>query len=102
MAMPAAYVTVACDPVNLAIEAQISAPGLTWIDRQLLVKVSTLSSSGFGAEVREAMDQRIDHLVDQRLARRQGRRVAFAPTYSIPCAGASSTRPPPIYRRKPG
>jgi type IV secretory pathway VirD2 relaxase len=63
---------------DLAIEAQISAPGLTWIDRQLLVKVSTLSSSGFGAEVREAMDQRIDHLVDQRLARRQGRRVAFA------------------------
>ena len=63
---------------DLAIEAQISAPGVTWIDRQLLVKVSALSSGGFGAEVREAMDRRIDHLVEQGLARRQGRRVVFA------------------------
>ena len=63
---------------DLAIEAQISAAGATWLDRQLLAKESALSSGGFGAEVREAMDQRIDHLVDQRLARRQGQRVIFA------------------------
>ena len=63
---------------DLAIEAQVSAPGLTWIDRQLLAKESALSSGGFGAEVREAMDRRIDHLVEQGLARRQGQRVAFA------------------------
>ena len=37
-----------------------------------------LSGGGFGAEVREAMDRRIDHLVEQDLARRQGRRVIFA------------------------
>ena len=63
---------------DLAIEAQVSAAGATWIDRQLLAKKSALSSGGFGAEVREAMDRRIDHLVEQDLARRQGQRVIFA------------------------
>ena len=37
---------------DLAIEAQISAPGATWLDRQLLAKESALSGGGFGAEVR--------------------------------------------------
>ena len=37
---------------DLAIEAQISAARATWLDRQLLAKESTLSSGGFGAEVR--------------------------------------------------
>ena len=63
---------------DLTIEAQVSAPGATWIDRQLLAKESALSGGGFGAEVREAMDRRIDHLVEQDLARRQGQRVIFA------------------------
>ena len=63
---------------DLAIEAQISAAGATWLDRQLLAKESALSSGGFGAEVRQAMDRRIDHLVEQDLARRQGQRVIFA------------------------
>ena len=63
---------------DLAIEAQISAAGATWLDRQLLAKESALSSGGFGAELRQAMDRRIDHLVEQDLARRQGQRVIFA------------------------
>ena len=63
---------------DLAIEAQISAPGATWIDRQLLAKQSALSGAGFGAEVREAMDRRVDYLVEQDLARRQGQPVIFA------------------------
>jgi type IV secretory pathway VirD2 relaxase len=63
---------------DLAIEAQVSAPGATWIDRQLLAKDSMLSGGGFGAEVREAMDRRVDHLVRQGLAERQGQRVVFA------------------------
>jgi hypothetical protein len=63
---------------DLAIEAQVSASGATWLDRQLLARESALGSSGFGAEVREAMDRRIDHLVEQDLARRQGQRVVFA------------------------
>jgi type IV secretory pathway VirD2 relaxase len=63
---------------DLTIEAQISAPGATWIDRQLLAKDPALSSGGFGAEVREAMDQRIDHLARNGMAERQGQRVVFA------------------------
>ena len=63
---------------DLAIGAQISAAGATWLDRQLLAKQSALSSGGFGAELRQAMDCRIDHLVEQDLARRQGHRALFA------------------------
>lgn len=63
---------------DLAIEAQVTASGATWLDRQLLAKDSPLSGGGFGAEVRAAMDARVDHLVEQGLARRQGQRVAFA------------------------
>jgi type IV secretory pathway VirD2 relaxase len=64
---------------DLTVEAQVEASGATWIDRQLLAKESALSGGGFGAEVRKAIDQRIDHLIEQNLARRQGQRVIFAP-----------------------
>ena len=63
---------------DLSIEAQVTAPGATWLDRQLLAKDPPLGSGGFGAEVRDAFDRRIDHLVEQDLARRQGQRVVFA------------------------
>jgi hypothetical protein len=63
---------------DLTIEAQVTAPGATWIDRRLLAKEAPLSVGGFGAEVREAMDRRIEHLAGQGLARRQGQRVIFA------------------------
>lgn len=63
---------------DLPIEAQTSSPGATWIDRQLLAKDLALSAGGFGAEVREAMDRRIDHLAQQGMAERQGQRVVFA------------------------
>jgi type IV secretory pathway VirD2 relaxase len=63
---------------DLPLEAQISAPGATWIDRQLLAREAATSGNAFGSEVREAMDRRLDHLVEQRLARRHGQRVVFA------------------------
>jgi type IV secretory pathway VirD2 relaxase len=63
---------------DFPIEVQTSSSGATWLDRQLLAKESVLSDGGFGAEVREAMDRRIDHLVEQKLARRHGRWVIFA------------------------
>jgi type IV secretory pathway VirD2 relaxase len=63
---------------DLSIEAQITAPGATWIDRQLLARDSIVASSGFGSEVREAMDRRVDYLASEGLARRQGARVTFA------------------------
>ena len=42
-------------------------PGASWIDRQLLAKDSSLSGGGFGAEVREAMDRRVDYLIEEGL-----------------------------------
>jgi type IV secretory pathway VirD2 relaxase len=63
---------------DLTIEAQVAAPGATWIDRQLLAKETTLSGSGFGAEVQEAMDRRLELLAGEGLVRRQGQRVIFA------------------------
>ena len=63
---------------DLMIEAQVTAPGATWIDRQLLAKELALSGNGFGAEVRQVMDRRIEHLAGEGFARRQGQRVIFA------------------------
>jgi type IV secretory pathway VirD2 relaxase len=63
---------------DLSIEQQVTAGGSTWLDRQLLAKDPPLGALGFGAEVRNAMDARVDHLVEQDLARRQGQRVVFA------------------------
>jgi len=63
---------------DFTIEAQVTAPGATWIDRQLLAREPATGGGGFGAEVREAMDRRVDHLIEEGLARRQGQRVVFA------------------------
>ena len=63
---------------DLSIEAQATASGATWLDRQLLAKDPPLSGGGFGAEVRNAMEARIDHLAEEGLARRQGQRAVFA------------------------
>jgi type IV secretory pathway VirD2 relaxase len=63
---------------DLPIEAQVQAGGATWLDRQLVGREpASLSSGGFGQEVRDAMDARVEHLVGQGLARRQGQRVIF-------------------------
>jgi type IV secretory pathway VirD2 relaxase len=63
---------------DLPIEAQVSAQGATWIDRQLMARDSEISSTGFGLAARDAMERRIDHLVSEGLARRQGQRIIFA------------------------
>jgi len=63
---------------DFTVEAQIAAPGATWIDRQLLARDPATSGGGFGAAVREAMDRRTNHLVEEGLARRQGQRIVFA------------------------
>jgi type IV secretory pathway VirD2 relaxase len=63
---------------DLPIEEQVHARGATWLDRQLVAREATaLSSGGFGREVREALDARVEHLIGQGLARRQGQRVIF-------------------------
>jgi len=64
---------------DLTIAAQVTATGATWLDHQLVVRYpAALSEGGFGREVREALDARVDHLVGDGLARRQAQRVIFA------------------------
>ncbi|WP_288048236.1 VirD2 family relaxase/mobilization nuclease [Acidiphilium sp.] len=63
---------------DFTIDAQITASGATWIDRQLLSREPATGGGGFGAELREAMERRVDHLVEEGLARRQGQPVVFA------------------------
>ncbi|MEO5322874.1 DUF3363 domain-containing protein [Mesorhizobium sp. CC13] len=64
---------------DLDIQAQVNATGATWLDRQAVARDPiALSEGGFGAEVRQAMDQRAEHLIGEGLADRQGGRVVFA------------------------
>ena len=53
------------------LEKQIGADGATWLDRRLLsADASDLAPAGFGQQVREAMDQRREHHIEQRDATR--------------------------------
>ena len=64
---------------DLTIEQQITATGATWLDRQAIAREPVaLGGGGFGAEVREAMDRRAEHLIAQGLAERQSRGVSFS------------------------
>ncbi len=64
---------------DLDISAQVTANGATWLDRQAIAREPVaLGGGGFGAEVRDAMDRRAEHLLGQGLAERQGRSVIFA------------------------
>ena len=64
---------------DLALAAQVEATGATWLDRQLVAREpASLSSGGFGREVHDAMEARVEYLVREGLARRQGQRIMFA------------------------
>jgi type IV secretory pathway VirD2 relaxase len=64
---------------DLTLQQQITASGATWLDRRLLVREpAATGGGGFGAEVLEAMDRRVEHLAGEGLARRQGQRVMFS------------------------
>ena len=63
---------------DLALDQQVAAEGATWLDRHLVAKEPVeLSRAGFGAEVRAALDRRIDTLAGQGLARRDGDKVTI-------------------------
>ncbi|WP_439500685.1 DUF3363 domain-containing protein [Aminobacter ciceronei] len=54
------------------LEQQIGADGATWLDRRLVsAETSNLAPSGFGQQVREAMDRRREHHIDRGDAARQ-------------------------------
>jgi type IV secretory pathway VirD2 relaxase len=64
---------------DLDIRAQVNARGATWLDRHLVAREPTTpAAGGFGDEVRKALDVRIDRLIEDGLARRQGQRAVFA------------------------
>ncbi|RDD69863.1 relaxase/mobilization nuclease domain-containing protein [Paracoccus versutus] len=64
---------------DLDIRAQVTAGGATWLDRQAVSRDPVeLSEAGFGIEVRQAMQRRAEHLIEEGLAERQGSRVVFA------------------------
>ncbi|PTU80819.1 type VI secretion protein [Pseudomonas indoloxydans] len=62
----------------LPLEQQVRAVGATWLDQQLIGGNRELVDKGFGKEVREALRQRADFLVELGLAERQGQRVALS------------------------
>ncbi|MDI2110948.1 VirD2 family relaxase/mobilization nuclease [Bradyrhizobium sp. Mp64] len=64
---------------DLSIEAQVTASGATWLDRQAVARDPVaLGQAGFGAEVRDAMQRRAEQLIEQGLAERQARGLVFA------------------------
>lgn len=60
---------------HLPIERQTRVIGATWLDQQLIGGAAGVGDNGFGGEVREALRQRSDFLVEQGLAERHGQRV---------------------------
>lgn len=63
---------------HLPIEQQVRAQGATWLDHQMVSDTRNLSPQGFGAQVRGALQDRRDFLVEQGLAERRGSRVVIA------------------------
>ncbi|CAM4004490.1 DUF3363 domain-containing protein [Bordetella tumulicola] len=63
---------------HLPLVRQVQAMGATWLDTQLIAGGKELSSSAFGAKVREAMWHRADFLVREELAERRGQRLTLA------------------------
>ena len=64
---------------ELPVGRQVEARGATWLDRELVAREKAeLAPTGFGWQVREALERRAEHLVGERLGRRQGQRTVFA------------------------
>jgi hypothetical protein len=58
---------------DIDLDRQVTAPGATWLDYRLVERERVpLAMSGFGQEVRNAMEAQAGHLAADGLARRQG------------------------------
>jgi uncharacterized protein DUF3363 len=63
---------------GLSVERQIGADAPTWLDRQIIHDVNhDLAGHGFGRDVRRAMVQRQQWLIDQKLMERDGSDVVY-------------------------
>ncbi len=63
---------------HLPIARQAQVIGATWLDQQLINGGKGLSGQGFGGEVKDALQQRAELLIDQGLAERRGQRIILA------------------------
>ena len=64
---------------DLSLQSQVESQGATWLDRTLLARAPiALADTGFGADVRDALAKRADHLATEGFASRQGPRTVFA------------------------
>ncbi|HDL6904400.1 TPA: relaxase/mobilization nuclease and DUF3363 domain-containing protein [Yersinia enterocolitica] len=63
---------------HLPVERQARVIGATWLDQQLIGGAQGIGESGFGGEVKQALQQRVDFLEEQGLAERHGQRVILA------------------------
>ena len=64
---------------DVTLDRQVTADGATWLDRQAIAREPfALASTGFGAEVKEAMEKRADHLVERGLASCDGGGIRYA------------------------
>lgn len=63
---------------DLGLADQVKAEGATWLDRQLVAREpAPLATTGFGADVRAALQARAEHLAGEGLARGASSRWVF-------------------------
>jgi type IV secretory pathway VirD2 relaxase len=62
----------------IALQQQSRAIGATWLDQQLVTRQLPEGETGFAPEVRDALKERTEFLIEQGLAERRGRRVVLA------------------------
>ncbi|AGH83629.1 relaxase/mobilization nuclease and DUF3363 domain-containing protein [Ralstonia pseudosolanacearum] len=63
---------------HLPIERQARVIGATWLDQQLIGRGKGLGNLGFGSEIKDALQQRADFLIEQGLAEHRGQRFVLA------------------------
>lgn len=72
---------------HLPIERQTRLIGATWLDQQLVGGGKGLGTVGFGTEVKDALRQRTDFLMERGLAEQRGERVILAPNLLMTLRG---------------
>jgi hypothetical protein len=60
---------------GLPIDKQVTAPGATWLDQRLVNGDAAIANAGFGKTVKEALRKRVEFLVEQGFAQRDGDRL---------------------------
>lgn len=63
---------------DLELSEQVTARGATWLDRQLVSSERLQTGGGFGAEIEQALSDRVEHLVTQGLASRRGANIVLS------------------------